>query len=84
MANTYVYELTDAAGNYHFGTIQASSDAEAIQRFDQDNLQYLSRTLPSYDEYGIELEPDVLVLIDSMVGSEKDWEDHQDQDNPND
>lgn len=49
MAKKYVYEITDATGNLHCGTIDASCDSEALQRFSQDNLHYLSRTTYNYE-----------------------------------
>ena len=59
MAKKYLYELTDASGNFHCGKIESSSDSEALQRFDQDNLHYLSRT--EYDPFVDEVYEVVLV-----------------------
>lgn len=63
----YLYELTDASGNFRCGKIESSSDSEALQRFDQDNLHYLSRT--DYDPF--ENEVYEVVLVDSY-GTERD------------
>ena len=40
----YNYEIFDKFGKFFAGTIRASSDSEAIQRFASDDLVYLART----------------------------------------
>lgn len=67
MAKKYVYEITDATGNFHCGTIYASCDSEALQRFNQDNLHYLSRS--EYDPLEDELYE--VVIVDSYVEEEE-------------
>ena len=43
MLKKYLYELAEASGKYSCGSIFASSDTEAIERFSQDALHYLGR-----------------------------------------
>lgn len=40
----YNYECVSASGRLFAGTIEASSDSEALQLFKQDDLRYLART----------------------------------------